>query len=378
MLDHISVLNLASVGPAARAAQWLGDFGARVIQIGSVATGRQIEPEFHAYAARRGVQRINLDLKQASGRDVLYRLSRRADVLLESFRPGVVTKLGVDYQTLSEINPRLIYCSTSGYGQAGPYSRWAGHDINYLALGGFLDCTGRTADGAPALPGATVADSAGGGMQACMSIMAALVQRERSGKGRYLDVAVIDGVLSMMSLYVDKYLATGQEVSAGSDLLTGRYAWYGIYMTRDERFISVGAIEPRFYANLCRLLELEEFADDQYRDERQNSLRAALAKRFREKDRDEWTACLAPLDTCVAPVLSVSEVTNDPHLQARRSFCEAQHAVHGRFAQLSPLWAGMTRPGHLNLEPQDSAALLQDVGYSGVEIEQLRIRQAVE
>lgn len=378
MLEHITVLNLASVGPAARAAQWLGDYGARIIQIGSVASGRQIEPAFHAYAARRGVQRINLDLKQDAGRGVLYRLSRNADVVLESFRPGVVDKLGIDYATLSEINPRLVYCSTSGYGQTGPYARWAGHDINYLALAGFLDCSGRTADGSPALPGATVADSAGGGMQACLSITAALLQRESSGAGRYLDVAIIDGVLSMMSLYVDQYLAVGKSVSANSDLLTGRYAWYGVYATRDEGFISVGAIEPHFYANLCRLLELDGFLEDQYRDDRQAALRAALAKRFRERERDDWVACLAPFDTCVAPVLTVAEVTSDPHLQARRSFCEVQHAQHGQFRQLAPLWAGMTRPEQLRLDAPGSVDLLRESGYSDAQIEQLVRQQVME
>ncbi len=379
MLDDITVLNLASVGPSARAAQWLADYGARVIQIGSIANGRQIEPAFHAYGARRGVQRLNLDLKLESGREVLYRLVATSDVLLESFRPQVVNKLGIDYTTLSNINPRLVYCSTSGYGQSGPYAQWAGHDINYLALGGFLECTGRAADGTPALPGATVADSAGGGMQACMSIMAALLQRGSSGGGRYLDVAVIDGVLSMMSLYVDQYLATGESVTAGSALLTGRYAWYGVYPTRDSRFVAVGAIEPRFYSNLCAALGLEGFEEAQYCDARQPALRDALRDAFSQRDRDEWVALLAHRDTCVAPVLSVAEATVDPHLQARRSVCEVQHAQHGVFKQLAPLWAGIPRPEQVSLDGRnDSAVILRGAGYSESQIVDLLESEAAE
>jgi len=380
VLEHITVLNLASVGPAARAAQTLADFGAEVIRIGPLAdaAGKQIEPVFYAYGAGRGTRALRLDLKSAEGRAVLLRLAARADVLIESFRPGVAARLGIGYEQLQAVNPALVYCSTSGYGQTGPYAHWAGHDINYLAVGGLLDCSGRDADGCPALPGATVGDSAGGGMHACLSILAALLKRQHGGAGAYLDVAVVDGVLAMMSLPVDQYLATGAAASAGTDLLTGRYAWYGVYATRDARFISVGAIESKFYRNLCRLLALDEFADDQYRDDRQPALRAALRQRFRERERDHWVALLADRDTCVAPVLSVAEIAADAHLRARASFTEVTHARHGEFTQLAALMAGAQRRPRIALDDDTGADVLARFGYGADEIAALRAGHIVE
>jgi len=206
MLEGITVLDLASVGPAARASRWLADYGATVVKVGPVPkdTGVQITPPFYAYSAHRRMQRALVDMKAPDGREAFLRMVESADVLIESFRPGVVDRLGIGWDTTSARNPRLVYCSTSGFGQTGPRSQWAGHDLNYLAVGGYLDCSGRGADGGPALPGATIGDAAGGGMQAVIAILAALVQRGATGAGAYLDVSVADGVVALMSLYVDE------------------------------------------------------------------------------------------------------------------------------------------------------------------------------
>ncbi len=172
--------------------------------------------------------------------------------MLESFRPGVVDRLGIGYDDVRAVNPAIVYCSTSGYGQTGPYATRAGHDINYLGLGGYLDCSERGPGNKPPLPGATVADAAGGGMQAAMAILAALVRRASTGEGAYLDVSIADGVLSLMALAVDEYLATGVVPGPGHSILTGRYACYDTYRCADDGWVAVGAIEPHFYANLCR------------------------------------------------------------------------------------------------------------------------------
>src|SRR5207244_1093076 len=213
-----------TVGPAARASRWLADFGAAVIKVGA-PEGTQIDPPFYAYSAHRGMTRTRLDLKTPEGKEGLLRLTETAHVLIESFRPGVVDRLGIGYDDVKGRNPRIVYCSTTGYGQRGPKAQWAGHDLNYLAVGGFLDCTGRGPDGKPPVPGATVADSAGGGMQAVIAILAALVK----GEGAYLDVSVADGVLALMALQVDEYLATDVMPGPGHGLLTGRYACYDPY-----------------------------------------------------------------------------------------------------------------------------------------------------
>src|SRR3954468_3294141 len=289
MLDGIPLLDLSTVGPAARASRWLADYGARVVKVGAPA-GLQIEPPFYAYSAHRGMERVGIDLKSPSGLEEFMALVDAADVLIESFRPGVVDRLGIGYDAVKGRNPRIVYCSTSGYGQDGPRSQWAGHDLNYLGVGGFLDCTGRRAGGQPPIPGATVADSAGGGMHAIVAILAALVRRVSTGEGAYLDVSVHDGVLALMALHVDEYLATGE---VPHNVLTGRYACYDTYETADGRWLAVAAIEPRFWANLCRLLELEQWTARQTDDSVQDGIRADLRATFHSKTRDEWTSLLA-------------------------------------------------------------------------------------
>ena len=236
-----------------------------------------------------------------------------------------------------------MYCSTTGYGQDGPHAQWAGHDLNYLAMGGYLDCTGRDANDGPALPGATIADSAGGGMHAAMAILAALVRRAATGAGAYLDVSVADGVVALMSLAIDEYLATGEVPGPRHGLLTGRYACYDVYECADHRWLSVAAIEPRFWANLCRALGCEQWAGQQTSDDAQPAIRADLRAAFASRDREHWIATLGPADTCVAPVASIPEVVVDPHLQARNVFVEAQRPGKAPFRQVGWVLAGMDR-----------------------------------
>jgi len=384
MLDGITVLNLGSVGPAARAARSLADYGARVVQIAPVSKkgGLQTKPVYHTYGAGRGFERMRIDLKSEPGREALFRLAEKSDVVIESYRPGVVDRLGIGWESMRARNPRLVYCSTSGYGQAGPASSWAGHDINYLAMSGFLACSEPRADGGPPIPGATVADSAGGGMHAVLAIMAALVRRSMTGEGAYLDVAAAEGVLSLMSLSIDQYLAEGEVAGPRQVLLTGRYAFYDVYETLDGRWISVGAIEPHFYRNLCERLGLPEYASHQYDDSRQDEIRAAFRSAFSKRTRDEWAAELAPNDTCVAPVLTIPEVVQDPHWRARDVFMEAELAERGVFEQVSPILAGGIRsqPRHVvrSADETDSEALLTEAGLSSEEIATLRAEGAIE
>lgn len=383
-LEGLTVLDLASVGPAARASRVLADYGMQVIKVAPVATkgAKQTEPVFHAYGAGRGCKRIRVDLKSSEGLEVIYRLASKVDVVIESFRPGVADRLGVGYQQLVLHNPQLVYCSTSGYGQNGPYAQRAGHDINYLAIGGFLDCSGRDTDGRPVIPGATVADSAGGGQHAAIAIIAALLNRFRKNEGAYLDVSITDGVLGLMSLYIDQYLATGEMTGPNTGVLTGKYAWYQVYRTADDKAIALGAIEPHFYRNLCQLLGLEQYFEMQYADNKQEEMKKAFQDKFLSRTRDEWTAMLADKDTCMAPVLSVAEVVNDAHLKVRETFMQAQHATQGEFTQLAPILAGCerTQPVHQVAAPgsTDTEAVLLEMGYSREEIQCLRDNGGVE
>lgn len=383
-LEGISVLNLASVGPAARAARTLADYGARVVQISPTARkgSKQIQPPFHTYGAGRGIERIQIDLKAEAGRQAFKKLAAKADVVIESYRPGVVDRLGIGFEDLRAVNDGIVYCSTTGYGQDGPSADWAGHDINYLAMAGLLACTEPREDGGPPIPGATVADSAGGGLQAVVAILAALVRRSLGGGSQYLDVSATEGVLSLMALSIDQYLATGEVAGSRQTLLTGRYAFYDLYRCRDGKWISVGAIEPHFFANLCEALGLRQYVEHQMEPEKQDEIRAAFRQRFLERDRDVWVSELAHNNTCVAPVYEIPELVEDSHFKSRGVFIEAEHPDAGRFRQVGSVLAGgiehkgvqtVNRSDH-----SDASALLAWAGYAEAEIEQLREQGAVE
>jgi alpha-methylacyl-CoA racemase len=352
-----------------------------VVKVGAPpkAGATPLVPPFHAYSGQRGLERAQIDLKSPAGRDAFLRLAATADVVIESFRPGVVDRLGIGYDAVRAVNPGVVYCATSGYGQSGPYARRAGHDIDYLAAGGFLHMSGRTDEGRPPLPGATVADIAAGGLHASSAVLAALVGRARTGDGAYLDVSVAEGVLWMLSLYIDEYLATGQAPGPGSHLLTGRYACYDTYPTAGGGWLAVGAIEPVFWANLCRLLGLERWVEHQSDDAVQDAIRADLRAAFATRTRDEWVDLLADADTCVAPVLDIAEVAADPQFAARGAFVEA-HPPGGSaggtepFPQLSPLLAGTPRRPSYDLPDPAStgtAALLASAGLADAEVEAL-------
>ncbi|MAG30885.1 MAG: carnitine dehydratase [Deltaproteobacteria bacterium] len=384
LLDGITVLNLGSVGPAARAARMLADYGARVVMIAPVSKkgALQTKPVYHTYVAGRGFERMRVDLKADAGREALLRLVEQADVVIESYRPGVVDRLGIGWEAMRARNPGLVYCSTSGYGQDGPASTWAGHDINYLAMSGYLACSEPRSDGGPPIPGATIADSAGGGMQAVLAIMGGLVKRAASGEGSFLDVSAAEGILSLMGLSIDQYLATGEVAAPRQVLLTGRYAFYDLYEASDGKWVSVGAIEPHFYRNLCERLGHPEYKGDQYDEDKQDQIREDFRAAFKTRTRDEWTAELAPNDTCVAPVLTIPEVTQEPHWRERGIFMEAEHAEHGVFEQVAPILAGGVR-GHSRHvvrlgDETDTRTLLNESGFSSQEISTLLEEGAVE
>ena len=375
-LAGTTVLDFSTVGPAARCTRLLADYGARVVKVGAPpkAGATPLVPPFHAYSGQRGLERAQIDLKSPAGRDAFLRLAATADVVIESFRPGVVDRLGIGYDAVRAVNPGIVYCSTSGYGQSGPYAARAGHDINYLAAGGYLHMSERTAEGRPPLPGATVADIAAGGLHAAAAVLAALVGRARSGDGAYLDVSVADGVLWMLSLYIDEYLATGDAPGPGHYVLTGRYACYDVYPTAGGGWLAVGAIEPVFWTNLCRLLGLDRWVDQQTDDEAQDEIRADLRAAFARRGRDEWVALLADADTCVAPVLDIAEVAADPQVAARGAVVEATHPQRPPFRQLGPLLAGTPRRDRYALRDAtltDTVALLAGAGLPASEIDTL-------
>jgi crotonobetainyl-CoA:carnitine CoA-transferase CaiB-like acyl-CoA transferase len=385
-LQGIRIIDMARLGPGPHCSQILADLGADVIRVEAPEpkegprAGRMINLPEDA-AIRRNSRSISLNLKSDDGKKVFFDLAKTADVVTEGYRPGVVKRLGVDYEAVKAVNPRIVYASLSGYGQDGPYSSYVGHDINYQGVTGMLDMTGDQ-NGPPMIPGNTIADNAGGGMNAAISILAALMARERTGKGQYIDMAMVDGLITMMFFPIEEQLTTGEVPTRGGTITTGKYPWYSIYETKDGKYISVGAIEPWFYENLCRKLDREDLIPHQYGDEaKQEEVFAAFRETFLTKTRDEWVDLLMPAETCVGPVLSVDEVVRDPHIRHRELVVEVkQHdgktrTQVGVMAKLSETPGSIRSPG---ITPgANTPEVLNELGYDADAIEELRRSEAI-
>ncbi len=340
-LDGLVVLDLTRLLPGAVATQLLADFGAEVVKVeepGRGDYGRVMPPLIDGVGAvfsfvNRGKKSVALNLKDPAGRDAFLRLAERADVLVEGNRPGVMQRLGLDYATLRARNERLIYVALTGYGQDGPYANLAGHDLNYLALGGALDITG-VRDGPPAIPGVQIADLAGGSMQAVIGILLALAARTTTGRGQFVDVAMLDGVVSMLPVPLARYAASGRLPQRGNETLSGRYACYNVYQARDGRWIAVGALEPKFWAALCRGLGCERFIDEQFaEDPRQREIIDAVAAVFRTRDAGDWDGRFRGADACVTIVRNIGEVVADSHLEAREMIVGGRAGVAPKLSE---------------------------------------------
>jgi len=385
-LDGIRILDMARLGPGPHCSRILADLGADVIRVEEPGqgqgkrAGRMIRFPGDA-AIRRNSRSIGLNLKSEEGIAVFRKLAATADVITDGFRPGVVKRLGVDYEAVKAIKPDIIYCAMTGYGQTGPYKDYVGHDINYQGLTGMMDMTGQP-DGPPTIPGSAIADNAGGGMNAAIGILTALLAKERTGVGQYIDMAMVDGVTSLLYLTIDDHLANGADPHRGETLLTGMYPWYNVYQTADGKYLTVGAIEPWFYENLCRILGREDFIPEQYAEgEKRDEIFTAFREIFRTKTRDEWTEQLMPEDTCVAPVLSVAEAANDPHLRGRGMIVEVEDAKKGRHQQVGVMVKLSETPGTIRTTGpevgENTNEILQDLGYDAKEIETLKESGAI-
>lgn len=299
----ITVLDLTRLLPGATATAMLARHGAEVIKIEQPGEGdyaRSLDPATFA-ATNAGKKSVSINLKDPRGRDLLLKLASTADVLIEGNRPGTMARLGLAYEDLRTANPRIVYASLTGYGQTGPYSGLAGHDINYLALGGVLGLN------LPVIPGVQIADLAAGSMRAVIEILFALLDREKTGSGRCLDISMLAGVQSLLTIPLAAYRSTGREPQPGDELLSGRYACYSIYEAGDGRWLAVGALEPKFWGELCRRIGCEDLIPLQFCDEERNLVKARIAAIFRTRTAAEWFDTLSSSDCCVTPVRAVSE-----------------------------------------------------------------------
>jgi alpha-methylacyl-CoA racemase len=336
-LSGIRVLDLTRLLPGNYCTLLLSDLGAEVVKVEEPGQGDYIrwtppmidgEGAIHR-ALNRGKRSVTLNLKEPEGARLFLGLAERADAVVESFRPGVMDRLGLGYEALSEANPRIVYAAITGYGQDGPYRDRVGHDIDYIGYAGLLHATG-TPNGPPVLPAVQVGDL-GGGMAAATGIAAALADAARSGRGRFVDVSMLDVVTSWMAVPVAWYLGTGQVPVRGGLPLTGGLACYRVYATSDGKHLAVGALEPRFWRALCRALDIEELVDGHLDPSRQDEIAGRLEGTFRTRTRDEWVEELADLETCVGPINDVAEALEDPQVSHRGGL-----AVEGGDPPLGP------------------------------------------
>jgi alpha-methylacyl-CoA racemase len=326
-LSGVRVLDLSRLLPGGFCSLLLADFGAEVLKVEDTGMGDYIRwsPPFYEgadesarsalfLALNRGKRSIRLDLKSDRGREVLLRLVREHDVLLESFRPGVMERLGVGYERLREENPRLVYCAITGYGQDGPYTARSGHDMNYLGLNGLLGLSG-DAGGPPVQSAGQIADLGGGALMAAFGLLAALRERELSGEGQLVDVSMFDGSLSWLALVAAKYLADGAPQQRGGLELAGGLVCYRPYACRDG-WVTLGALEPKFWQEWCRGVGRDDLVEKQF--ERPGSEAHAEVERiFMERTREEWSAFASEHDCCLEPVLGLDEALDSELVRAR-------------------------------------------------------------
>jgi alpha-methylacyl-CoA racemase len=387
-LSGIRILDLSRLLPGAYASQMLADFGADVIKIeepGSGDYGRFMPPHgaggmsLYFLATNRNKRSMTLNLKSSAGREIFLRLVRPADVVLESFRPGVMERLGLGYQQLKNVHPGLIYCAISGYGQDGPYHLRAGHDLNYAGYAGLLHYN-RGADGEPAMPATQLGDLAGGSFMAVIGILTALVGRAQTGEGRMIDVSMTEGVMSLLPLAAAAYLNTGVVPQPGLSALDGGLPCYNIYETQDGKHITLAALEYKFWHTFCtrvghlELLPFHQPVGPAEREQAMDMLRAI----FKTRTRDEWIAELADIDACVGPVYGIDEALNDRHAQTRgMSVTGGPVGETGASFRTLPGFPRISGVEHEQRHPppglgEHTSELLLELGYSGTAIEEFK------
>jgi crotonobetainyl-CoA:carnitine CoA-transferase CaiB-like acyl-CoA transferase len=388
-LSGVRILDLSRLLPGPFCSMLLADMGADVIKVEDPKQGDYIRwwpplvgknSGFHV-VLNRNKRSLTLNLKLAEGKALFQQLVREADVVLESFRPGVMTRLGLGYETLRVINPRLVYCAITGYGTEGRRSRKAGHDLNFLALNGVLSYSGK--DGQPALTAVQIADLGGGGLLAAFSIVTALLARERLGEGQFIDVPMMDGALTWNCLRWGKYLGDGEVPYPGDGMLNHGFACYNLYETRDGRHMSLGALEPQFWKAFCEAAAHPEWNQPNYFEPgpHQQVLQQEIAAFFRQKTQAEWVAHFEGSDCCCEPIKNLAEVMDDPDMRARQMVVDMVHESWGAYRQMGiapkfSLTPGVVRT-HAPELGEHTQTILGELGMSLVEIEALQAKGAI-
>ncbi|HUY26850.1 MAG TPA: CaiB/BaiF CoA-transferase family protein [Candidatus Binataceae bacterium] len=396
-LSGIKVLDLTKLAPGPFCTMILGDLGADIIKIEEpgAPTGRRAQQAGKAgtqaaasafgaspfNALNRNKKSIALNLKSGPGKEVFLRLAQRTDIVVEEYRPGVARRLGIDYEKLSVRNPRLIYCAITGYGQDGPYRDLVGHDLNYIATAGVLSILGRPGQ-LPTIPHNLIADYAGGGMHGAIGILAALVARTQTGRGQYVDISMMDGALALMAQSFSTFFATGAVPKPGETMLDGAIPNYNVYETKDGKIITIGAIEPWFFANLCRALGREDLIEHEFNSAKRAEIHKFFTDSFKSKTRDQWFELLSKTDICVGKMNTLGEVGDDPQVRARKMIVELDAPGGRKVKQVGISVKLSETPGSIrSLAPalgQHTDEVLGSIGYSPEQIAKWREEGAVK
>lgn len=385
-LAGMKVIDLSRMAPGSLCTMLLADFGANVIKIEQAGFGiipLPVDEETWAayYALDRNKRSIILNLKTKEACRVFYELVKTADVVVEGFRPGVAKRLKVDYETVKAINPRIVYCSVSGYGQDGPYSELPGHDINYISIAGALSAMA-IRNGRSTVPLNLLADYAGGGLHAAFGIVMALLAREKTDQGQLVDISLVDGVISLLNWEASVFFAGGGVPKWGDTPLTGSVPCNDVYETKGSGYISIGCFEFKFWENLCRELGREDLIPYQFATgNEKEKISSELRQIFLTKTKDEWFEFLSLKDIPITPVLELDEVFSDPHVLQRQMVVEVDHPRLGKVKQVGIGTKLSETPGEIrNIAPlpgQHTEEILVDLGYSSEEIDSIRKAGAI-
>lgn len=388
-LAGIRVLDLSQMLPGPFCTQILADYGAEVIKIEDLNgdRSRMTYPPIGTqgarfYAVNRNKKSFRLDLRKPQGKAVFAKLVAASDVVVDGFRPGVLERLGFSYKVLQEINDRIIYCSINAYGSTGPLKNVPAHDINILSLAGITGLTGSKV-GKPALSTLQLAGNVGGSLFACIAILMALNTRHITGKGQFCDISMMDGVISLLAYTLAEWSGTGFIPHRGDGLLTGGFAYFNVYETKDDRYISIGMTEPKFWQEFCKRIGKPEYIDLQWVPEAQDELVAGIAGIINKKNRDEWIELFSDINICLTPVLSLDEMCKHPQVVTRDMIIKMQDFdKSGKDMMLAGLpikfsdTPGELKPNFSELG-EHTAEILAAVGYSSEEIEKLRHEEVI-
>jgi crotonobetainyl-CoA:carnitine CoA-transferase CaiB-like acyl-CoA transferase len=394
-LDGIKILELARVPPAELPGMLLADMGAEVLKIESPDPERPRGVEWDRRAAfafvNRNKRSMTLNLKTPEGQAIFRRLAQGADVIVEGFRPGVMRRLGADYETVRALNPRIVYCSLSGFGQDGPYRNYPAHDLNYISLAGVLGLIGER-DRKPVIPLNLIADYAGASLHGALGIVLALFARERTGRGQHVDIAYLDTTISLLAATPNMrfFFSDGLAPRRGEGFLGGSYPYYAIYETRDGKLLTIGCTEPWLWANFCNAIgrpDLVRFArqPDQFvraANPEEEAARREIEALMKTRDRDEWFEFLVRQDVCVGKVYDVEEMVQDPQVQHRGMIIEAEHPTFGKVRQFGIAIKLSETPGQVRapapVPGEHTREVLAALGYAPADIERLRGAGVIE